>query len=225
MDVFSFSNDLPYRIEFFGDDVDSIRTFDVETQLSTEKVKRITIIPNVENKFLDETRESFLKYIAPNTLVFVKNLDLLFDRLDSFFEKAITSFDKLSSDIKHARPQELFVNSDLLKKQLPDFKLLTLSGTLYGKEKELDPDIVFRTKPQPSFNKKFDLLIDNLNENRKKGYTNYIFCASDQQAKRFHDIFDEVDQEVAYRTLVFPIFQGFIDDDLKLACYSEPPDF
>ena len=221
VDVFSFSNDLPYRIEFFGDDVDSIRTFDVETQLSTEKVKRITIIPNVENKFLDETRESFLKYIAPNTLVFVKNLDLLFDRLDSFFEKAITSFDKLSSDIKHARPQELFVNSDLLKKQLPDFKLLTLSGTLYGKEKELDPDIVFRTKPQPSFNKKFDLLIDNLNENRKKGYTNYIFCASDQQAKRFHDIFDEVDQEVAYRTLVFPIFQGFIDDDLKLACYTD----
>ena len=221
VDVFSFSNDLPYRIEFFGDDVDSIRTFDVETQLSTEKVKRITIIPNVENKFLDETRESFLKYIAPNTLVFVKNLDLLFDRLDSFFEKAITSFDKLSSDIKHTQPQELFVNSDLLKKQLPDFKLLTLSGTLYGKEKELDPDIVFRTKPQPSFNKKFDLLIDNLNENRKKGYTNYIFCASDQQAKRFHDIFDEVDQEVAYRTLVFPIFQGFIDDDLKLACYSD----
>ena len=87
VDVFSFSHDEPYRIEFFGDEVDSIRTFDVETQLSTDKVKKITIIPNVENKFTEEIRESFLKYISANTVVFAKNPALIYDRIDSFFEK------------------------------------------------------------------------------------------------------------------------------------------
>jgi transcription-repair coupling factor (superfamily II helicase) len=73
VDVFSFSNDEPYRIEFFGDEVDSIRTFDVETQLSIEQIKKINIIPNVENKFLSEERASFLKYIASKTVIGFKN--------------------------------------------------------------------------------------------------------------------------------------------------------
>ena len=77
IDVFSFSNDEPYRIEFFGDEVDSIRTFDVETQLSKEKLKKVSIMPNVENKALQESRESFLKYISSKTAIFVKNTRFL----------------------------------------------------------------------------------------------------------------------------------------------------
>ncbi|MEG3655789.1 transcription-repair coupling factor [Arenibacter palladensis] len=219
MDVFSFSHDEPYRIEFFGDEVDSIRTFDVETQLSTQKVKKITIIPNVENKFLDENRESFLKYISPNTLIFSKNLSLLYARLDSFFEKAEEAFTKLSKEIKHAKPQELFTNSELLKQQLADFGLVEIDGST--KTSSGSETIVFNTKPQPSFNKKFDLLIENLNDNYKNGFTNYLFCATDQQAKRFHDIFDEVGKEVHYKTVVLPLYQGFLDHDLKIACYTD----
>ncbi len=221
VDVFSFSHDEPYRIEFFGDDVDSIRTFDVETQLSTEKVNRITVIPNVENKFLNETRESFLKYISPKTIVFSKNLELLFGRLDAFFAKAEESFKKLSQEIKHADPEALFVHSKLLKIQLQDYGLLEMNGASEALNASQNNEIIFNTKPQPSFNKKFDLLIENLNDNSKKGYTNYILCASEQQAKRFHDIFDEVDHDVNYNTIVFPIFEGFVDDDLKLACYTD----
>ncbi len=221
VDVFSFSHDEPYRIEFFGDEVDSIRTFDVETQLSTEKVNKISIIPNVENKFLNETRESFLKYISPKTIVFTKNLEILYGRLDSFFSKAEESFAKLSQDLKHAEPEALFVNSQLLKLQLQDYCLVEMNGSRKNLKTSQGEDLVFKTKPQPSFNKKFDLLIDNLNENTRKGYTNYIFCASDQQAQRFHDIFDEVDHDIKYSTVVFPIFQGFIDDDLKLVCYTD----
>ena len=221
VDVFSFSHDEPYRIEFFGDEVDSIRTFDVETQLSTEKVNKISIIPNVENKFLNETRESFLKYISTKTIVFTKNLEILYGRLDSFFAKAEASFTKLSQDIKHAEPEALFVNSQLLKSQLQDYCLVEMNGSNKNLKKPQGEELIFKTKPQPSFNKKFDLLIDNLNENNRKGYTNYIFCASDQQAQRFHDIFDEVDHDIKYSTVVFPIFQGFIDDDLKLVCYTD----
>ncbi|NAY92602.1 transcription-repair coupling factor [Muricauda sp. JGD-17] len=219
VDVFSFSHDEPYRIEFFGDEVDSIRTFDVETQLSTDKVKKIAIIPNVENKFLQENRESFLKYISPKTVVFAKNPVLIYDRIDSFFAKAEESFAKLSSEIKHAEPKELFVDSALLKNQLQEFLLVEINGQNRNISTALD--VTFNTKPQPAFNKKFDLLIENLNENREAGFTNHIFCSTEQQAKRFHDIFDEVDETVHYRTIVFPLYKGFIDPDLKLACYTD----
>lgn len=224
VDVFSFSHDRPYRIEFFGDEVDSIRTFDVETQLSLEKISKITIIPNVENKLLNETRESFLKYIAKDTVVYIKNIDFVLDTLDTFFAKAITAFSKLSEDIKHVEPLELFVNATLLKKQLGAFRIITSGKNASALAKVATiptEEIVYKTKPQPSFNKKFDLLIQELNENNTKGYTNYIFCATDQQAQRFHDIFDEAEELVHYKTIVFSLHQGFINENLKIACYTD----
>ncbi|MEM8999502.1 MAG: transcription-repair coupling factor [Bacteroidota bacterium] len=244
VDVFSFSHNEPYRIEFFGDEVDSIRTFDVATQLSTDRVKKITIIPNVENKFLQETRESFLKYISPKTVVFVKNPDLLYDRIDVHFEKAKAAFEKIDTEVRHAEPEQLFVGSALLKEQIQGFTVVELGGytgldlvknkgfeapqnKANGDTQSTITDttrydrIKFNTTPQPSFNKKFDLLIETLNDNHKMGFTNCIFCSSDQQAKRFHDIFEEVEQTVHYRTIVFPLYQGFIDHDLKIACYTD----
>ncbi|MFW2377165.1 MAG: transcription-repair coupling factor [Cellulophaga baltica] len=218
VDVFSFSNDEPYRLEFFGDEVESIRTFDVETQLSLEKLNKITIIPNVENKFLDESRESFLQYIASNTLIFNSDIDILLDRLDSFFEKATEAFSKLSTEIKHAEPKALFVDSTLFKKELEAFSLI-IGGN--PSQKSIEEEIQFNTRPQPSFNKKFDLLIDSLNEQEKAGFTNYIFCSTEQQAQRFHDIFDEVGKKVHYKTVVYSLFQGFIDVDLKITCFTD----
>ena len=218
LDVFSFSHDEPYRIEFFGDEVESIRTFDVETQLSANKVSRIRIIPNVENKHLNESRESFLKYVSTDTVIFLKNPELIYSRVDLFFEKAQKAFGEINSDLKHSEPEELFTDSSLLKEQLATFTLATLGdfGNLENSE-----NIEFNTTPQPSFNKKFDLLIANLNNNNLKGYENYIFCSSDVQTRRFHDIFDEVDENVHYKTKVFPLYQGFIDHDLKVACYTD----
>ena len=222
MDVFSFSNDEPYRIEFFGDEVDSIRTFDVETQLSNQKVNKITIIPNVENKFLDESRESILKYIPSNTILFSKDLNLVYDRLDSFFAKAEEAFAKLSQEIKRAKPSELFTTSGLIKQELEHFLLFEVDADHRArKASDTVETLVFDTRPQPPFNKKFDLLIEDLNLNHHNGFTNYIFCATEQQAKRFHDIFDEVGQEVHYRTIVYPLYQGFLENDLKIACYTD----
>ncbi|WP_394748493.1 transcription-repair coupling factor [Spongiimicrobium salis] len=217
VDVFSFSHDQPYRIEFFGDEVDSIRTFDVETQLSTKTVKKITIVPNVENKFTQEKRESFLKYIASKTVIFCKNTTLLSSRVDRLFEKAESTFNTLSKDIKRATPEELFMNSESLHSQLQNF--ICIYGN--GSASDSDVPILFPTKPQPSFNKKFDLLIDTLNNNHEQGFKNYIFCASEQQAQRFHDIFEEGEREVHYQTVVFSLYQGFSDPDLKIACYTD----
>ncbi len=219
VDVFSFSNDEPYRIEFFGDEVDSIRSFDVETQLSSAQVPKIAIIPNVENKALQDTRESFLQYIPKETAILIQDIQTLSHRIDKNFEKAKEVFSTLSEDIKHSTPEELFTTSELIKKQLLSYALLENSNTPYTKA---DYTIRYNTKPQPSFNKQFDLLIKDLNENHEKGYKNYIFCVSEQQAKRFHDIFDDADLDVKqYETLVFSAYQGFIDHDQKIVCYTD----
>ncbi|MFI1772782.1 transcription-repair coupling factor [Thalassobellus citreus] len=221
VDVFSFSHDQPYRIEFFGDEVDSIRTFDVETQLSIEQIKKINIIPNVANKLLEEKRQSFLKYIAQKTVVYFKNADLFFSRIDDFYTKAEEAFKTLSSDIKHAEPNELFSNSELLKKQLLEFSIVEFGSSAVFSSIGDTQSIAFNTSPQPSFNKQFNLLIEDLNTNHDKGYKNYIACVSEQQAKRFHDIFDDVEEEVHYKTIVLSLHQGFIDHDSKVVCYTD----
>ncbi|GEQ85068.1 transcription-repair-coupling factor [Patiriisocius marinistellae] len=233
LDVFSFSNDEPYRIEFFGDDVDSIRTFDVETQLSLEQLKKVYIIPNVENKLMDEKRESFLKYVSSKTIVCLKNEELLSGAMDKLFEKATEAYNAQKGEIKMAAPIDLFCTSALLKKQLESFKTITLkSGNrLNLKEKketealrqaQVENTIHFSTVPQPSFNKQFNLLIENLNENTTHGFTNYIFCSSEQQAKRFHDIFEDAQGHVEqFETVVFPLYQGFVDNENKTVCYTD----
>jgi transcription-repair coupling factor (superfamily II helicase) len=221
VDVFSFSNDEPYRIEFFGDEVDSIRTFDVETQLSIEQIKKINIIPNVANKLLQDSRQSFLQYMAQKTVVCFKNVDLFLSRIDDFYTKAEDAFKSLSSEIKHAQPHELFCDSTALKKQLLDFSIVEF-GTSTVFNNSSSNAVTFNTTPQPSFNKQFDLLIEDLNGNYDKGYTNYIACVSEQQAKRFHDIFDDSHLEVKpYKTITLSLHQGFIDHDNQIVCYTD----
>ena len=224
IDVFSFSNDNPYRIEFFGNEVDSIRTFDVETQLSLEKQKKISIIPNVENKFLQENRESFLNYITPKTVLFVQETEMVLSQFDKLFDKATEAFGKLSGDIKHASPDELFINQSSFVKKALDFSIVEIGlKSIFKSEKTIE----FHTKPHPSFNKQFDLLLNDLNENHFNGIKNYLFCSNENQANRFHDIFESLDEEnhenirKQYKTIVFPLYQGFIDDENQLACYTD----
>ncbi len=227
IDVFSFSNDTPYRIEFFGDEVESIRTFDVETQLSIDKLKKISIIPNLANKMLLEKRQSFLKYISSKTVIFAKNISLLKSDLDKLFTKAENDFVQLKGEIKQANPSVLFCNGDLVVNELNNFSLVSLrtNPASVNNHKENNAGrvekIEFNTKPQPSFNKQFSLLIENLTENTKAGFTNYICCDNEKQAKRFQDIFEDQEQEIACSTIVFPMYQGFIDIDKKIVCYTD----
>ena len=191
IDVFSFSNDNPYRIEFFGNEIDSIRSFDVETQLSIEKLKKISIIPNVENKLLQENRESFLDYINEKTVLILQNAELLGQQLDKFFDKANEAFEKLSKDIQHAKPEELFLNQKQFLKRALDFSVIELHTNAVFK---IEKTVEFHIQPQPSFNKQFDLLLNNLGENHFNGYKNYLCCSNENQASRFHDIFQDIDE-------------------------------
>ena len=224
IDVFSFSNDNPYRIEFFGNEVDSIRSFDVETQLSIEKKNKITIIPNVENKFFQEDRESFLDYIATNTTLFIQNTEGLISKLDTLFAKAEEGYKKLTGEIKHLAPEQLFLNQKSFVKKALDFNVVELgSKAIFNTNKTFE----FHILPQPSFNKQFDLLLNNLNDNHFNGIKNYLFCSNEAQAKRFHDIFQTLDEanhesiRKQYDTIKLPLFQGFIDEELQIACYTD----
>lgn len=224
IDVFSFSNDIPYRIEFFGDEVDSIRTFDIETQLSKEKVTKIAIIPNVENKVLQEKRENFLDYISEKTVIVLQNTDSLGSKLDRLYEKAKEAYSKLTLTINHSKPEELFVNQETFLKRALDFSVIELDKSpVFKSEKTFQ----FHTQPQPSFNKQFDLLMNNLNDNYHNGIKNFLFSSNETQAKRFKEIFKDIDEDAAknvkdkYDTIVFPLFSGFIDEELQIACYTD----
>ena len=221
LDVFSFSHDEPYRIEFFGDEIDSIRTFDVETQLSVDKVAVITIIPNVENKQLQEKRQSFLEYIPEESIICIQQKEGLLQHLDTLFSKAKEAYQKTSGEIKRSAPEDLFVQSSQIVSQLQHFKRMELVSASRSVESGVRT-IEFQTKPQPSFNKQFDLLIQDLNANAEQGYTNYIFCVSEQQAQRFHDIFEDTDLDVKqFETVLFSAYQGFIDVEKKIVCYTD----
>ncbi len=221
IDVFSFSNDAPYRIEFFDDEVESIRTFDIETQLSTEKISKISIIPNLENKTISEKRESFLEYIASNTVIFVKNTELITGRLDTLYSKSEAAFRELSGTIERGEPAQLFCKSTRIIQQLEKHTFVKINTNTSTQLVTDATNIGFSTSPQPSFNKQFNLLIENLQLNTRKGYQNYLFCDNQKQADRFDEIFGDESDTIQYETIVFPLFQGFIEDDLKIACYTD----
>ena len=180
VDVFSFSHDEPYRIEFFGDEIDSIRTFDVETQLSLEKGKKISIIPNVADKVVHESRESFLKYISADTVVFLKQPELSYRLLDQLFQKAEEAFAKLPTELSHADPSKLFMNAARFRDDLTPFTRVFLDSRS-GNEAPAR-QLQFDVKPQPAFNKRFEYLLETLAENHRKGLQNFLFFSSQQNA-------------------------------------------
>ena len=223
IDVFSFSNENPYRIEFFGNEIDSIRSFDVETQLSIQTHKKISIIPNVENKRMQENRESFFDYISDRTIVFSQNSEIAQQQIKKLFAKAAEVYDNLQNTVQHLTPNQMFLDSSHFVKHLEKFTLVELSNT---QQFDFDHEIEFYFNPQPSFNKQFDLLIDHLNENTENGFKNYIYCTSEAQANRFKEIFTTLKENESrivndYKTVVFPLYQGFIDVENQIVCYTD----
>ncbi len=219
IDIYSFSHDEPYRIEFFDDEIESIRTFDIETQLSNQSLNKASIMPNVENKHVQEKRQSFLDYIKRQSLVLTENTELLKAGLDELFKKAENNFEQLSKNVNYSKPSELFCNGNEIIKQLQNFNCIQYSNQNVLKASE-EAIFTCHTSPQPAFNKKFDLLINDLDEHQKSNYTNLICCLNQQQAQRFHDIFEDM-QFTNYQTLVLGLHEGFIDHNSKLVCYTD----
>lgn len=218
VDVFSFDHDDPYRIEFFGNEVDSIRSFDIESQLSIEPMKKISIVPNIDDKNQDEQRISIFEFLKNQTWVLSKNTGLISHHLEEQYQKAEEAFSELKTEVKHLKPDNLFIDKADFINQLKQFTHLQ-TGT--KSEIPVNDLISFQSSPQPSFNKKFDLLIEDLHLKKEQGYTNIIFCSSEEQVKRLDDIFAELDPAFTYTSIVAPLHQGFVMEALKLCCYTD----
>ena len=219
VDVFSFSNDTPYRIEFFSDVVESIRTFDVETQLSLQQVSSVVIIPNIESKVAGEQRTSFLSLLPEETLIFVQDFELFAPKWEKMYQKAQEAFASLKGEIAHLPPEELFCNA---QEGLRDFAQRYVVRINPHNPQEMEgKGVSFAMRPQPSFNKRFELLIEHFKEKYNEGYTNYICCVSAQQAQRFLDIFEELHQQVPCELLELSLSEGFTDTANKINCYTD----
>ena len=210
VDVFSFSNNKPFRIEFFGDEIESIRTFDIENQISNDTLKSIEILGDLENKEIDYERENIFKFIEDNSIIVTENIDLLKDSLSNSFEKVTSnSNDKINLD-------KLFYSGELLNQDISKLSVIELN-----KIGNNTINTQFNISPQPAFNKKFKLLIENISEYYNKEYSVKIFCSSKTQIKRFKDIFELNKIDFDPILIEKAIYKGFIDHDQKEVCYSD----
>ena len=219
VDVFSFSNDNPYRIEFFGDEINSIRTFDPLTQLSIKEYQQIAIIPNVQTTLIEESRTSFLGFLPQNSLVWIKDVQLATEQVQYDFDKAITAYsDKEASPLKHLQPIELFTNKEEFSEHICQQNTIE-----FGTQFSLPADLIltYQQKPQPSFNKNFNLLHDDLTTQKKAGFTNIILADNSKQVERLFNIFEDIGKQLEVSPILLPIHEGFIDLDQKITCYTD----
>ncbi|EOZ96136.1 Transcription-repair coupling factor [Indibacter alkaliphilus LW1] len=222
VDIFSYANDLPFRLELFGKEIESIRTFDPETQLSIEPIDQISIIPNVQTKFLQEVRQSFLDFLPEYTYIWYKDYQFSLDTLDEHFQKAEQSFQQIvetnSSGKLMLKPEDLFDNSESFLKSTASFSKIEFGHKFYFQDAEL---FQFDSQPQPSFNKNFELLVENLVSNEREGWLNVICSESDKQINRLANIFQELDPTLQVQSLQIGLREGFVDKNLQLACYTD----
>lgn len=223
VDIFSFSNDLPYRIEFFGDEIESIRTFDIESQLSVSKIHTVTIVPNVQAKFLSANHISLLEYIDKNAIIWVKDVQYSLDIIKEGYNRASKFWKALSEqDIQRnpdwIDPRFTFTDEKNFAAMLFEFPVIEFGKQFYYKA---DHTISFDIHPQPSFNKDFNLLIHNFHENEKNAIKNLIFSDSTKQIERIYAILDDLDKTTSFTPVYKALREGFRDDEQKLACYTD----
>jgi transcription-repair coupling factor (superfamily II helicase) len=265
IDVYSFANDNPYRIEFFGDEVDSIRSFDIASQLSIERFNNIVLLPNMQQQAFIEERESILEYLPKATTVWIEEMGFFATQIDKEYDRAVEAWEKMvasssedASSVERApfttsspfgddrfiTPGKLFAKSDELLKALEahptiEFGNSTNVASLWDANKKTDsgatelasPDgdahssRVFHTTPQPIFNKNFNLLIENINDYKAKGYQIILYSESSKQLDRIQAILNDIQHHDElhsdFERKLIAIHAGFIDHDNKVCRYTD----
>ncbi len=223
VDIFSYGNEWPYRIELFDEEVESIRTFDPNTQLSKKKIAKVSIVPNINKKFSQEEKVSLFKIIPDDSIIWVKNLQLLLDQLQGCFEKAADFAKNISSLDESERASvfrdRAFIRPNEIIEDIEQFPIVCFSSDV--QPIPLEEKTTFNASPQPSFNKNFKLLIENLEGNQKEKIANYIFTDNPKQIERFYSIFEDLEANIQFHPVLKALSQGFIDNDLNLACYTD----
>ncbi|BEV05506.1 transcription-repair coupling factor [Chryseobacterium gambrini] len=219
VDVFSFSNEKPYRITFFGNEVESIKTFDIETQLSIDKVKEFQLVSNM-NFTVTGSRVSLLQLLPKESFVISKNGIVGMQRLKAFYEKSLEKYETLSKDIAHRSPQELFISDqeflfDYKKFRTVDFGSVPIEGLIELSEIKIDQT------SQPSFHKNFELLIEDIEEKQNTGFETWISFSTEKQKERLESIFEELEHQLPFKSFKSELHEGFVDNDHKILVYTD----
>ena len=223
IDIFSYGNEWPYRIELFDDEVESIRTFNPINQLSVQNIATVSIIPNINVKFKQNQKVPLFDVLDDNSVVWVKDFDVLLDKLQICFDKC-EEFAKVlktreDSELKQAFEERAFIYPNETMAAISDHHMiLERRGTI-----SIDPDLVmnYETSNQSSFNKNFSLLIEDMKHKEKQGFTNYLFTDSSRQIERFYKIFEDLDAQLDFHPVNKAIHAGFVDRQLNIACYTD----
>jgi len=217
VDVFSFSNSNPFRIEFFGDEVDSIREFDPINQLSLKKHVEIVILPSIHEKLVLEERCSFFDLLPENTMVWLSDKKYILQSIYNEFETIKNSFSNIEeSTIKQIGFENLYQSPVQIDESMNKFSSIDVNGNNIPTNA-----IEFSTTPHPFFNKNFDLLSSHLHEQSIKGYKNYIASDNEKQLERINLILKEKTIPTSFLPINFSINEGFIDHDLKISVCTE----
>ena len=228
LDIYSFGNEKPYRIELFGNEVDSIRIFDPETQLSERKLLQVNIIPNVDTQFDTGEKSSLPEFLAGNLVLWVNDSQFLMEKLDLcnedlelFLQASPTRPPDISGEeelnIRNEVSASDFLSAKDMEREIGRNNFIEFSG----RERQGENSILFNTKEQPAFNRQFDLLIKDLKLREGNGHNIFLFAENPKQLERLHSIFTDLKAEVQVTPIPVSIHEGFIDEDLKLVCYTD----
>jgi len=213
-DVFSYSADLPFRIDFFGEEVETIRSFNTDDQLSVSIHKQISIIPNIQDISIEEINDSFTDFLPPSSLIWIEEADYIKQKINNIFYQTVQREE--SGQITDKK--EIVMTGNHFIEHCSKFRMLE-----FGSQSMFEPDarFEFHTEPQPVFNKNFELLSDKLLSNDAEGYVTYIISESESQIERLRDIFAEINPEVHFNPMLLNLHNGFTDHDLKISVYTD----
>ena len=213
-DVFSYSADLPYRIDFFGEEVETMRSFNTDDQLSVSIHKQISIIPNIQDISIEEINDSFTDFLPPSSLIWIEDADYIKEKINNIFFQ--TTQREESGQIVDKK--EIVMTGNNFIDHCKQFRMLE-----FGRHSIFEPEarFEFKTEPQPVFNKNFELLSGKLLSNEADGYVTYIISESESQIERLRDIFAEINPEVHFLPLLLNLHSGFTDNDLQVSVYTD----
>jgi len=216
VDIFSYAFEMPYRIDFFGDEVESIRVFDIETQLSQEKRQQVEIVPNLRKGDKTTKLVPITEFVAADTWFQFTDAGFVRDRINQLYDEALIKAN--SGDHVVESLHSTHITGDEFIQGVDKFRKLEWANKSYFKTKTT---IQFNTSPQPVFQKNFDLISENLKTNLTEGYRVYIFSDSVKQTDRIAAIFADREDNITFQPVKNTLHEGYIDHDLSLVCYTD----
>ena len=227
VDVYSYGSELPVRIEFFDDEVDSLRTYDAVSQLSVKQLDRVDIVPNLDpstspdEKSASESRVSLLEYFASTDVVWLQSLMQVTQRVDALMEETRKAYADRMADKVHPvvgtlpLPESISCSAEEMLRTLLELKVVEYGNSHYFRQ---EARIEAQSEPQPVLNKQFDLLTDTLNNYAERGYTMIITVSNESQQKRLDKT---IPSTLGIQLLTFNLANGFIDHQQRVLCFTD----